>query len=305
MHLTDVTCLFRTRLPLNKYFKVGKEICTWSPAFPSVNPRKHSLNESPHISVNKDSTWPSAHRAWETVTTGRMLKRNTRMSSSLLENSFQSTASEKTRWHVVSCQHCKTIGELLIKWIKSALFQWILFLLIVVAKKRWKKNANWKERCKIICTQKSSVTWMRENIWKNNGVLAGLEEKLEKTSPRPHFSPLGKAAPQPHFQGRPSPWKMLVQSCRNGRGPQMPIDVSCPHGDATCAAYHTTGWPCGWLVPEGIWDAMNCNMLSCFLKWAQCQMPKSPLPGCVSSHWTSGCPGVTWGGVTVLSAHAG
>lgn len=52
-----------------------------------------------------------------------------------------------------------------------------------------RKNATWKERCKIICTQKSRVTWMRENIWEHNGVLAGLGEKLKKSfSPATFFS---------------------------------------------------------------------------------------------------------------------
>lgn len=140
MHLTDVICLFHTRLPPTKNFKVGKEINAWGPALPSVNPGQHSLNESPHTSVNKGSTWASGHRAWEAVTTGRTLIHNTRMSSRLLENSFQSTVSEKTCWHVVSHQHCKTIGELLMKWIKSASFQWILFPLIVVAKEQEEKR---------------------------------------------------------------------------------------------------------------------------------------------------------------------
>lgn len=44
--------------------------------------------------------------------------------------------------------------------------------------------------------------------------------------------------------------------------------------------------PSDWMTSLGIWDVMNCNMLSCFLGRAQCQM--SPLPECVSSHWTSG-----------------
>lgn len=41
---------------------------------------------------------------------------------------------------------------------------------------------------------------------------------------------------------------MLVRGCRNGRGPQMPIDVPCPHGDDTCGACHLTGWPPLWMA---------------------------------------------------------
>lgn len=35
--------------------------------------------------------------------------------------------------------------------------------------------------------------------------------------------------------------------------------------------------PCGWLAPEGIWDATKCSVLSCFLKRAQCQVPEGSL----------------------------
>lgn len=191
---------------------------------------------------------------------------------------------------------------LLIKWIKSASFQWILFPLIVVAKEKDEKNAIWKERCKIIYTQKSSVMWMRENIWENNGVLAGLGEKLEKTSPQPHFSPLRKASPQPYFQGRPSPWKMLVHL---KRPPDANRCLLSPWRCHLCClpSNQMTTLVASW--HQGIWDAMNCNVLSCFLKWAWSQMPEESLARCVSSRWTSGCPGATWGGVTGLSSHAG
>lgn len=58
----------------------------------------------------------------------------------------------------------------------------------IVAKEQDGKNAIWKETCKIICTQKSSVTWRTENTWEHNDILAGLGEKLENFSPPTFFS---------------------------------------------------------------------------------------------------------------------
>lgn len=112
-------------------------------------------------------------------------------------------------------------------------------------------------------------------------------EKLEKVSPQPHLSPLRKASPQPHFQGMPSPWKMSGQGCRNGRGPQMPIDVSCPHGDDSCGAYHhcMTRLVYGW-HQRGFGMPWTATCYPAFQNELSARCQKSPLPGYVSSHWT-------------------